>query len=439
MKREDGRQREPLALHGGPPIRREPLPLESPGIHYFDVDENSYVRAVLDSRSPFRYYGPDVQHMCDRLEQAFCEHCGVRYALGVSSGTAAIYISLAALGIGPGDEVLIPGYLWTSCISGVVRLGAMPRLVDIDDTYTMSPKDMEQKIGPRTKAILLVHMSGAPGDVLGVVDRARSHKLKVLEDCAQSNGASFRGKPVGSFGDIGVFSFQINKSVTAGEGGMIICDDEHLFRRCFGIHDLGYARNRSGVLMDTSCEERYHMWGCGARMSELTGALALAQYQKIDRINRCMRTSKWRIRRELETIPGLGFRRIIDSEGDSGAFLIVSFENRDLCSTFTEALVAEGIRGEGYGKPFIPMEEWGLHWYFNNKSLVHRRSLHESGWPWTLAQNSFAVDYSYDRGSLPVCDDLAGRSSLLKVASNLTETDIQDIVTAFRKVAHHLL
>jgi 8-amino-3,8-dideoxy-alpha-D-manno-octulosonate transaminase len=111
----------------------------------------------------------------------------------------------------------------------------------------------------------------------------------------------------------------------------------------------------------------------------------------------------------------------------------------DLCQRFTNALRAEGIRGEGYAKPCISMREWGLHWYFNNKSLVNRRSLHSSGWPWTFPQNAFASSYAYDKGALPVCDDYADRGGMLKVPSCLTDADVQDIVNAYRKVADRLL
>jgi len=428
-----------LAIQGGEPVRTKPLPPESPGIHYIDEDEIDYLVQVLKARSPFRFYGPDVQHMCDKLEEEFRKLYGVRYALGVSSGTEALYISLAALGVGPGDEVLLPGYLWTSCISAVIRLGAIPKLVDINDTFNMSPEDLEQKITPHSKVVLVVHMSGLPGDIEDIVDIARKHNLKILEDCAQSNGARINGKPVGTFGDIGVVSFQINKSITAGEGGMIVCNDDHLYKRCFGIHDLGYARNKAGTLMDTSCDEQYHMWGCGARMSELTGALALAQVAKLNAINKAMHDAKWEIRKGIETIEGISLRRVNDPQGDTGAFIISIFETPAICRSFSEALIAEGIRGEGYGIPYLAMENWGLHWYFNNKSLVNRRSLHENGWPWTLSQNDFADKYEYGKGTLPVCDDLAARSSILKVASCLTKEDIDDIVTAFKKVARHLL
>ena len=428
-----------LAIEGGAPVRSKPLPAESPGIHWFGEEEIELVTRVIQARSPFRYYGPNVQHMCDRLEEKFREIYGLRHALAVSSGTEAIYISLAAMDVGPGDEVLLPGYLWTSCINGIVRLGAIPRLVDIDDTLDMSPDDLERKIGPHSKAVIYAHMSGAAGDIRPIVDIARRHNLMVLEDCAQANGATLLGRPVGTFGDIGILSFQLNKSITAGEGGMILCNDDHLYKRCFGIHDLGYARDNVGVLMDTSCEERYHLWGCGARMSEVAGAILLAQADKLRGINAAMRTAKWSIRRQLEGIQGLRFRRVVDPEGDTGAFLIYVFDDGELGQRFTNALRAEGIRGEGYAKPCISMREWGLHWYFNNKSLVNRRSLHSSGWPWTLPMNAFASSYAYGKGALPVCDDYADRGGMLKVASCLTDVDVQDVVTAYKKVAQKLL
>ena len=430
---------EKLAIEGGHPVRSHPLPEESPGIHYIGSKEIEYVTRVIKARSPFRFYGPDVQHMCDQLEAKFREIYGVKFSLGVSSGTQAIYISLAALGVGPGDEVLVPGYLWPSCLNGIVRLGAIPRLVDIDETFTMSVEDLQNKITSHSKAVIFIHMSGVPGNIDSLAETARKHNLHVLEDCAQCNGSTFHGKPVGTFGNIGIFSFQINKSITAGEGGMIICDDKHLYNRCFGIHDLGYARNNTGILMDTSCEERYHLWGCGARMSELTGALALAQIEKLEQINSAMRRAKLKIREKVGKIPGISLRKVPDLSGDTGAFLITVYKDSQTCRRFTEALKAEGMIGKGYAKPCITMDEWGLHWYFNNKSLINKKSLHENGWPWSLSANKFAVKYNYGRGTLPHCDDLASRSGLFKIPSCLTDQDIEDIILAFRKVANHIL
>ena len=422
-----------LALDGGVPVRERPLPWELPGAHHIGEEELDLVSRVVRAQSPFRYYGPNLQRMVEMLEQTFCGWLGRRHALGVGSATAGLHIALAGLGIGPGDEVLLPGYLWCSCIGAIVRLGAIPRLVDVDRTFCMDPQDLRRKITPHSKAVLLVHMSGAPGRVEQTVAVARQHGLKVVEDCAQSIGASIGGRPTGSFGDIAVFSFQLNKNITSGEGGVIVCDDEHLYRRCFAIHDLGYARNDAGRL--DPADERYQLWGVGSRMSELAGAMALAQFNKLGRITGAMRTAKWTIRRQLEGIAGLEFREILDPEGDSGPFLITIYRSPEICCRFTEALRAEGIRGPEGSMACIPMKDWGLHWYFNNPSLVQKRSYSNDGWPWSHPANSFAAEYRYARGALPVCDELASRSALLAIASCLTSRDVEDIVTAFRKVA----
>jgi len=430
---------EKLAIEGGKPVRTKPLPGEWPGPHFFDKRELELVTQVVKAKNPFRFYGPDLQHMCDRFEEEFAKQKGSKYTLGVSSGTEALYSALAAFGVGPGDEVLVQGYLWTSCLSSIVRLGAIPRMVDIDDTFTMSPEDLERKIGPRSKVVMIVHMSGAAGNIEPVLAIARKKGLRVLEDCAQANGATLHGRSIGTFGDMGIFSLQINKNITAGEGGVVITNDEYLYRRAFAAHDLGYARNEKGRLMQTSEKPDYQLWGAGARMSELTGALALAQLPKLPKITSSMRKAKWAIRKKIESIPGLKFRKIIDPDGDSGAFLITIYENPEICKRFTDSLKAEGIRGEGSSNPCLTMEEWGLHWYFNNLSLVQKRSISPSGWPWTLAENSFAKDYDYRRGGLPVCSDLASRSGLLMIGSSMTEEDAEDVAAAFKKVADHLL
>jgi 8-amino-3,8-dideoxy-alpha-D-manno-octulosonate transaminase len=152
-----------------------------------------------------------------------------------------------------------------------------------------------------------------------------------------------------------------------------------------------------------------------------------------------MRESKWRIRRALENIEGLGFRKVLDPEGDSGSFLISIYPDADTCKRFTEALRAEGIRGEGEINICLTLEEWGLHWAFKNPSLVNKRSFSASGWPWTLAENQFAKEYSYERNTLPNADDLCSRSALLMVPSKMNDRDISDVATAYKKVAKHIL
>ncbi len=428
-----------LAIDGGIPVRIKPLPEESPGIHYYDSEEREAVLDVLTNRSPFRFYGPHVTNKCQVLEEEICSKYNIKHSLCVNSGTAAIYIALAALEIGPGDEVLLPGYLWTSCINAIITLGAIPRLVDIDDTFTMCPEDLEKKINKHSKVVLYINMSGTTGRIDEIKKISKQHEIKVLEDNCQAFGGKFKGVPTGTIGDIGIVSFQLNKVITSGEGGLIMCNDEHLFRRCFGIHDLGYARDKLGILMDTSCDEKYHMWGTGSRMSELQGAVLLAQFRKVDKIISKMHRAKYTIRENINNIDGILLRTIIDPDGDTGSFLIITLPDRQICQKFVEALRAEGIRSKGYANPCVSFLEWGLHLYYNNKSLVNKKSLHPGGWPWTLSENYFSTDYNYRKGELPVCDELFDQSCLLKISSALTEKDVENIISAIRKVSAHLL
>ncbi|WP_269499413.1 DegT/DnrJ/EryC1/StrS family aminotransferase [Castellaniella sp. S9] len=426
-----------LAIDGGTPVRSRPLPWELPGAHWIGEEERELVERVVLARSPFRFYGPDLQGMVDTLEAEWKAAFGHRHALGVSSGTAALGIAMSALDIGPGDEVMVPGYLWVSCVSAIVRAGAIPRLVDIDDTFCLDPEDLERKIGPHTRAVLCVHMSGAPGRIDRIAALCRARGLALIEDCAQTAGASFQGTPVGRFGDIGIFSFQLNKNMTAGDGGMVVCDDDTLFRRVVALHDLGYPRTPAGRL-DTS-DPGIQLWGMGARMNELTGAMLLAQLRKLPRITGAMRSAKWRIREALEGTRGLTFRNVLDPQGDAGPFLLMALPDEALAARFVAALRAEGIAGPAGSLACLTMREWGLHWYSNIPSLVNRRSNSRDGHPWTHPANAFAQDYDYRAGALPRCDALHANGALLTIASCLTDEDVDDIVRAMRKVAAGVL
>jgi 8-amino-3,8-dideoxy-alpha-D-manno-octulosonate transaminase len=426
-----------LAIDGGTPVRTHPLPWEFPGGNRIGTEELKLVTRVVNAQSPFRFYGPDLQHMVDTFEREWCAAFGHRHALGVSSGTAALSIAMGALGIGPGDEVLMPGLLWVSCVSAVVRAGAIPRLVDIDETFCMDPQDLERKIGAKTRAVLCIHISGAPGRVQTIAKICRAHNLALIEDCAQAAGARQDGRAVGRFGDIGIFSFQLNKTITSGEGGLVVAESDDLYRRMIALHDLGYARDDHGRL-DTS-DENCQLWGIGARMSELTGALALAQLRKLPDVVSSMRNAKWRIRSALRDIAGLGFREIVDPSGDSGLVLICTLPNEQTCRRFVDAIRAEGVAGPSGSLAVVSMREWGLHWYSNIPSLTHKRSNSRDGTPWTHPANAFAADYDYTPGTLPVCDDLHSRGALLSVGSTYTDDDVDDIIAAFRKVAQVVL
>lgn len=413
------------------PVRSEPLPLEFPGVHHIDEQEVEAVVRVVRSRSLFRYYGIDLQKEVDAFEAELAAFTGAGHALAVSSGTGALSVALAALGAGPGQEVIIPAYFWVSVAAAVVNQGAIPVLADIDDTFCLDPASVESRITPKTAGVILVHMSGAPGAAPDIASLAKRRGLWLLEDCAQCAGGRIGGRSVGTFGDMGIFSFQMNKNMTAGEGGAVVTNDEALYRRAFACHDLGYARDESGRL--TLEDPRYSLWGKGCRMDEIRAAVLRVQLRKLPAITGAMRTSKHRIRGALAEFPGARLRRLQDPAGDTGCFLITTYTDAETARRVNRDLRAEGIVTWPQGISNVVMTEWGLHLYYNNASLVNHASIDKAGFPWNLAENAgLARDYS--KGACPVADDLFERSVLIPIPSCLTAQDEDDIIAAFRKV-----
>ena len=409
------------------------LPYEWPGSYFIDKEEIEAVLDVLKRRSPFRFYGhTDEESYSARLEKAYCEKLGRKHALAVNSGTAALTIALRAMDIGPGDEVLVQGYMWISCPMAVILVGAIPRLVDVDDTWCIDPKDLERKISPRTKCVIMVDMSGAPGDLERVEAICKRHNIYMLEDFSQANGAKFKGKYAGSFGDMAIASHQYNKNLSSGEGGIIVCDDDKLYDRAVAVHDLGYPRRKGRLAVD---DPEIQMWGQGSRSSELTAALAFAQFSKLDSIVSYMHHAKYRIRRGLEDIKGLKLRRIIDPDGDSGSFLLMTWPTEEIRDKVVEETRKAGIVTGPKGLNNLTMPEWHQHIYYQIPSLVKKKGLNSTGRPWTDPLNEFAKDYSYDKGTCPFMDDLVARSSLLSIPPTLTDEVCDRIVEEFQKAA----
>lgn len=423
-----------LAIRGGVPVRSQPLPLEFPGIHHMDDEEVEAAVRVVRSRSPFRYYGIDLQGEVAAFESEFASFLGIRHALAVTSGTAALRTALAALGVGPGQEVIIPAYLWVSVAAAVVNLGAIPVLADIDDSFCLDPAALEQAITPRTTGIVAVHMSGAQANIPKLLPIARKHGLFLLEDCAQCAGGAIAGKKVGTFGDMGVFSFQMNKNMTSGEGGCVVTHDFRLYQRAVAAHDTGYARDQAGRAMFDDLD--LCLWGSGCRMDELRAAILRVQLRKLPSVIARMHGSKYRIRQALEEESQVRLRRIIDPEGDTGCFLITTYEDAAMAQLVSRALRAEGIATSGQGVNNVVMNDWGLHIYYNIRSLVDKTSVDRSGFPWKLAENRHS-NSNYRKGTCPVADSLFERSILLAIPSCLTQRDEDDIIRAFHKVLRY--
>jgi 8-amino-3,8-dideoxy-alpha-D-manno-octulosonate transaminase len=412
------------------PVRLKPLPLEFPGVHYYDDQEIEAALRILRSRSLFRYYGVELQKETDKFEEEFARAVGVRHALAVASGTGALSVALSALGVGPGQEVIVPAYMWVSVVASVVNQGAIPVLADVDDTFCLDPGDVERKITPHTTGIILVHMSGAPGDAKRIQKIAKQKSVFLLEDCAQCNGGSIGGQRVGTFGDMGIFSFQMNKNMSSGEGGCVVTNDPRLYRRAFACHDLGYARDVNGRLVfndPTLC-----LWGKGCRMDELRAAILRVQLKKLPAIIGSMRRSKYRIRQVLEQFPEVQLRKIQDPLGDTGCFLITTYRGAETARRVNRMLRTEGIVTFPQGLSDIVMTDWGLHLYYNNISLVGRTGADRGGFPWKLAENA-GLERNYAKGACPVADSLFERSILLPIPSCLSEQDEREIIQAFEK------
>lgn len=427
---------EKLAIEGGKPVRTEPLPLEFPGIHQMDGEERQAVLNVLAHRSPYRYYGIDLQHEVEKFEKEFAQYLGVQHAVAVASGTSALNVALSALGVGPGQEVIIPAYLWVSVAAAVVNQGAIPVLADIDDSFCMDPVDLEKCITAKTTAVIVVHMSGAPANIQALRKIARNHELFLLEDCAQCAGGSVDGQKVGSFGDIATFSFQMNKNLTSGEGGCVVTSDLRLYRRAVACQDVGFGRDEAGRMIVTDPE--LCLWGKGCRLDELRASILRVQLRKLPRTIGKMHHSKYRIRQALEKFSEVKLRRIIDPQGDTSCFLITTYPSAEIAERVNAALRAEGIVTSPQGLSNIVMTRWGLHLYYNIVSLVNHTSVDGRGFPWALAENA-GLTRDYHKGACPAADSLFERSILIAIPSCLTEKDEDEIIQAFDKVLSAVL
>ena len=243
----------------------------------------------------------------EKFERTFADFCGVRYAVSCSSGTAALHVALLALGVGPGDEVIVPTLTFVATANAVTYCGARPRFVDIEpDTWTLDPGLVEAKITARTKAILPVHLYGHVANMDAITEIARRHNLFVVEDAAEAHGAEFRGRRVGSLSDVAAFSFYGNKIISCGEGGMVVTDSEPLAR---------YAAQLRGQGVDSKKRYWFPIIGYNYRMPNLTAAVGLAQLERIDcHLNRRREVASW-YRDNLRDVPGIGWQAPKDGQG----------------------------------------------------------------------------------------------------------------------------
>ena len=365
-----------------------------PGSYVFGNEELKEVLDVMESGYLFRYGAEDdpaFKRKVVTFEKEFAEYTGAKYAVALSSGTGALMTCLAALGIGPGDEVIVPGYTFIASISSIILSRAIPILAEIDESLTIDPEDIKRKITSRTKAIMPVHMLGNPCDMDRIMKIAKEHGLFVIEDCCQAAGAVYKGKQVGTIGDMGAFSLNIFKTITAGDGGVVITNDYDLYERAFGFHDQGHKPNRTGVEVGNRS-----MVGMNLRINELTGAVALAQLRKLDSILKTLHEKKNKLKNLIKDIPGLGFRILNDEKGECATLLTLLFKDKETADNF----------GTKVGGKTISHSGW--HVYNNMEQILEKKTSTEYNCPYVC--QAYGQEIEYKAHMLPVTDGILERA-----------------------------
>ncbi|NPV53913.1 MAG: DegT/DnrJ/EryC1/StrS family aminotransferase [Firmicutes bacterium] len=401
-----------------------------PGGENIGEEEKRAVVEVIESKSLFRYYGLNLLNKVKEFEQEFAKTMGVKYALGVSSGTGALYVAMNALGIGPGDEVIVPGYTFIASMEVIPAVKAIPVICDINESLNLDPEEFERRITPRTKAVVVVHMRGIPADMDPILEIARRHNIKVLEDCAQATGASYKGKRVGSMGDIAAFSLQYHKIITSGEGGVVATNDFDLYKRAIRFHDHGYMRFEEYGSEEQVNEPLY--LGLNFRMSELVGALALAQLRKLDSILTALRRNKAKIMDGIRDIRGITFRKIPDPSGEAGSTIVFFTDSAEKTARFAEMLNAKKVAA------FIPYYS-GPHVYAHWRQLLEKAVIHNTvKCPFEGCPHNKS-DVKYEVGMLPKTDDILKRAIHIDVSPFLTDEAADQIISAIRSTAEAVL
>jgi 8-amino-3,8-dideoxy-alpha-D-manno-octulosonate transaminase len=400
-----------LARDGGTPARTRPEQPMFPGGMEVGEEELAALRRVIESKNLFRYYGVgDGPAEVASFEREFADHMGAKHALMVNAGSSALICALIGAGVREGDEVIVPAYTWNATPNAVLATGALPVLAEVDKSLTLDPEDVERRVTPRTRAILPVHMRGAPAAMDALTDVARRHQLVLVEDVCQAAGASFRGRRLGTFGDAAAFSLQFNKIITTGEGGVLITDRDDLLDLALDVHDCANSVRRGVGL------PKYP--GFNFRASELMGAVARVQLTRLDGLLERMRANRATLLAQVAGLPGLTFRRANDDEGDAGIALIAFADSAERAREAVGALNAEGVLAMRIYDPNTPDLHVYPYWA-PVLDAIERAGRPAPDCPRTLdlLERSIHVDVS------PLCD----------------QQDLDEIAFAFEKVAKQVI
>lgn len=412
-----------LAIDGGTPVRSLPLPVGK-GSELLGAAEREAVLRVLDRGSLFRYYGPvpPEEVAAFEAEVAALSGPGCR-AVAVSSGTAALRAALAALGIGAGDEVVVPACTFVASVNAVVLSGALPVFAEVDDTLCLDAASVASVLTPRTAAVMPVHLDNGQSDMDALLAVTGPAGVAVVEDTAQSMGVTLHGRRLGTFGDVGAFSMQLDKNITTGEGGVVVTRDERLALRAAAFQDQGgHFLTQHGAGRDHSPEP---FVGDNLRLTELQGALARAQLVRLDGLLDAMRSRKARILAAVGPLPGVAMRRYPDPVGEGGSGIGLLLPDEQTATRFAEALCAEGVpAGAPYGGRPV----------YATPAILEQRTASMTGHPWHVPGVA-----PYSLGMCPQTEDLLRRVVRVGVSPAYDDQACDDVATALGKVAEGVL
>ena len=381
-----------------------------PGFEVFGDEERKEVQDVLETGVLFRYGFDQARNdhwKARSFEAELAERLSVNHCCLCSSGTAALSIALAACGVGAGDEVIVPPFTFIATIESVIAAGAVPVFAEIDETLCLDPEAVKAAITPRTRAVLPVHMCGSMAQIDILKQLCDQNGLMLIEDACQSVGATYKGQALGTFGQIGCFSFDPVKTITCGEGGAVITQDENLYMRSdqYADHGHDHVGNDRGL-------EDHPILGTNFRISELNAAVGLAQLRKLDTILETQRSNKEALKEALSRFPEVSFRRIPDPAGDSATFLSFFLSDEERSRNVARDLGHAGVDGCFY-------------WYDNNWHYIrqwHHLKKLEAAAKLPIELMDDLPDYG--AVNLPQSDRIMGRVISMQIKLSWTEEDL---------------
>lgn len=397
-----------------------------PGFEVFGAEEKKEIQDVLDTGVLFRYEFAEQRkgvYKVREFEEKYAKYCGTGFAQAVTSGTAALKVALTALGVGPGDEVITQGFTFVATWEAILEVGAIPVFTEIDDTLNMDPADLRKKITARTACIIPVHMLGSQADIEAIVAIASEHNIPVLEDTAQAAGGHIRGKKLGSFGTCGTFSFDAVKTMTTGEGGMIITHDEELWRTMSEYQDHGHDHK---VNPGARGGEGRRFVGFNYRMMELQGAIGLAQLAKLDTMIAAQKKTRDTLLESALTIPGTRARKAIDPEGDTATFCCFILRDKEQSLKVNEVLREAGCGAINYAE-----NTW--HFYPRWEHLLNAATPVTSGWP--FAEPGGKRRIVYDPKDLPQSAELIARTLVFPVPVKMAADRLRLMCDSLKRAA----